>query len=209
VVRLLVKDHKPLQANALYPTCLIISAHNFTQCLSKLVLTLIKHTFRHGGINFEQFTLKNSLHMKWWFKSKQFVRNDVTIVSLDIKDMYPQCLFKAVQTAVISCTSHLPTLQQEQIRKCHDIIKFSRGYTNVKFRDKYYKYGVDPDPDWQGWTELAAWNQPFWQTSRQCTYLRSCTTSSIDKSASLEWTTRMSSSSSVANNLITDYAIGW
>ncbi len=35
-VRLSIKDHKPVGPNGRYPTRLIISAHNFTQCLSKL-----------------------------------------------------------------------------------------------------------------------------------------------------------------------------
>ncbi len=91
--------------------------------------------------------LKNSLDVKCRFKSADFCRDDVTIVSLDIKDMYPQCRFKAVKDAVQYYASHLEPLKQEQIRRCLDILKFSMGNTIVSFLDKYYKYGVDPDPD--------------------------------------------------------------
>ncbi len=72
-VRLLAKDHKPLQANEWYPTRLIISAHSFTQCLSNLA-SKIERIFCCAGINFEQFTIKNFLDINnglrannsWW-----------------------------------------------------------------------------------------------------------------------------------------------
>ncbi len=50
-VWLSIKDHKPVQANGRHPTCLIISAHNFTQCLSKLASKSIKRTFRRAGVS--------------------------------------------------------------------------------------------------------------------------------------------------------------
>jgi hypothetical protein len=71
----------------------------------------------------------------------------VTIVSLDIKDMYPQCRLKAVKAAIRHYSSRLPPLQQEKAKQCLDILEFSMGNTIVRFRDKYYKYGVDPDPN--------------------------------------------------------------
>jgi hypothetical protein len=58
------------------------------------------NTFRRAVINFECHTLKNLLDLKHRFKSADFRRNDMTIVSLDIKDIYPQCHFKAVKVAV-------------------------------------------------------------------------------------------------------------
>jgi hypothetical protein len=35
-IRLSIKDHEPVKANKSHPTRLIVSAYNFTQCLSKL-----------------------------------------------------------------------------------------------------------------------------------------------------------------------------
>jgi hypothetical protein len=35
-VWLSIKDHKPIQSNGQYPTCLIVSVHTLDQCLSKL-----------------------------------------------------------------------------------------------------------------------------------------------------------------------------
>jgi hypothetical protein len=60
-VRLSIKDHKPIQANGHHPTRLIVSAHNFTLCLSKVASKSIESTFRRAGVNFESHTLKNSL----------------------------------------------------------------------------------------------------------------------------------------------------
>jgi hypothetical protein len=147
LVCLSIKDHKPLQPNGWHPTHLIISAHNFTQCLSKLASKSIKHTFRRADVNFEHHTLKNLLALKCKLEEIDINQGEVTIVSLDIKDMYPQCHFKAVQDAVQHYARLLPNLSRSKIQRCLDILKFSMGNTIVMFRDKYYEYGVDPNPD--------------------------------------------------------------
>jgi hypothetical protein len=70
-----------------------------------------------------------------------------------MKDMYPhQCHFKAVQEAVCHYALRLFDLNQEKIHPCLDILKFGMGNTIVTFLDKYYEYGVDPDPDRRGLT---------------------------------------------------------
>jgi hypothetical protein len=103
---------------------LIISAHNFTQCLSKLASKSIESTFKRAAVNFERHTLKNSLALKRIFEAKDFRKDDVvTIVSLDIKDMYPQCRFKAVQTAVKHYACRLKPLEKEKVKRCLDILK--------------------------------------------------------------------------------------
>ncbi len=86
---LFIKDHKPLQSNLHHPTHLIVSAHNFTLCLSKLASKSIERTFWRAGISFECHTLKKTLHLKRKFEDGYFHRDKVTIVSLNIKDMYP------------------------------------------------------------------------------------------------------------------------
>jgi hypothetical protein len=116
-VRLSIKDHKPVGSNGRHPTRLIVSAHNFTQCLSKLASKSIENTFRKSGVNFERHTLKNSLVLKRKFEDLDFDQKNVTIVSLDIKDMYPQCRFKAVKAAVRYYSSQLPILLQERVKK--------------------------------------------------------------------------------------------
>ena len=147
-----IKDHHPPQANGCYKTRLIVSAHNFTQCLSKLASKSIKSTFRRAAVNFEWYTLKNSLCLKRFFETNNYHRDDVTIVSLDIKDMYPQCRFKAVHTAVNCYARQLQLFKRNKVRRCLDILKFSMGTRIVNFQDKYNKYGVDPDPDRHGLT---------------------------------------------------------
>ncbi len=132
-MRLSIKDHKPVGTNGHHPTRLIILAHNFTQCLSKLASKSIKKSFRHANVLFEKHTLKNSLALKHKFESMDLRRDDIMILSLDIKDMYPQCCFKAVKAAVCYYSSCLPPLQQEKIIKCLDILKFSMGRMIVSF----------------------------------------------------------------------------
>ncbi len=151
-VRLSIKDHKPVQENGCHSTCLIISAHNFTQCLSKLASKSIERTFRHAGIIFQCHTLKSSLELKKRFENNNFQKDNCTIVSLDIKDIYPQCKFKAVKAAVSYYSLQLDPIQHERTQKCLEILKFSMGNTIVSFLDKYNEYGVDPDPDRRGLT---------------------------------------------------------
>ncbi len=136
--------------NGRHPTHLIVSAHNFTQCLSKLASKSIESTFRHAGVNFECHTLKNLLSLKKQSKIDDFQQDDCTIVSLDIKDMYQHCRFKAAKAMVQYYASQLDPLQQEKIWQCLNILKFSMGNTIVSFLDKYYEYGVNPDPKRQG-----------------------------------------------------------
>jgi hypothetical protein len=113
-VRLSVKDHKLVKANGRHPTRLIVLVHNFTQCLSKLASKSIEKSFLRANINFEKHTLKNFLALKRKFESMDLQWDNVTIVSLDIKDMYPQCQFKAVKAVVRHYSSHLHPLQQEK-----------------------------------------------------------------------------------------------
>jgi hypothetical protein len=151
-LRLSVKDHKPHNPNSRHPTRLIVSAHNFTQCLSKIASTSIKVTFRHKAIQFEKHTLKNLLALKQCFEELDFKQERVKIVSIDIKDMYPQCNFKAVSNAVNYFATTLPDLKWQRTNKCLDILQFTMGDTIVTFQDKYYKYGVDADPNRDGLT---------------------------------------------------------
>ncbi len=86
-VCLFIKDHKPLQPNGRHPTRLIVSAHNFTQCLSKLASKLIKCIFRRADVNFKCHTLKNLLALKRKLEEIDISWGEVTIASLDIKDL--------------------------------------------------------------------------------------------------------------------------
>jgi hypothetical protein len=68
----------------------------------------IECTFRHAGVIFQRHTLKSSLDLKKQFEKDNLQKDDCTIVSLDIKDIYPQCKFRVVKAAV-----HYYTLQLE------------------------------------------------------------------------------------------------
>ncbi len=143
-----IKDLKPIGWNGCHPTRLIVSAHNFMQCLSRLTSKSIEKTFKCAAITYQWYTIQNSLDLKQHLKEKGFRTNDVTTISLDIKDMYPQCWFKAISKAVKHYTSVLDTLTCDHINKCLEILLFSMGNTIVSFQDKYFKYGVHSDHWW-------------------------------------------------------------
>jgi hypothetical protein len=171
-LQLSVKYHKPHNPNDCYPTQLIVSAHNFTQCLSKIASKSIEATFRREAIQFEKHTLKNLLALKQQFEELKFKQESVTVVSLNIKDIYPQCHFKAVSDAVKHFATTLPDLKQERINKCLNILQFSMGNTIITFHDKYYKYGVNADPNHRGLT-IGSLNWFFLLTSKPHVYLTS------------------------------------
>jgi hypothetical protein len=151
-IPLSIKDHKPLQSNRQHPTNHIVSAHNITQCQSKLASNFFKRTFQCDGVTFDRNTLENFLNLKRKFEEDDVHQDNVTIISLDIKDMHPQCRFKALQDAVQHCMLWLPALDHEKIHCCLDILKFGMGNIIITFLDKYYEYGVEPDPDCHGLT---------------------------------------------------------
>ena len=146
------------------------------ECLSKLASKSIEKSFQHANINFEKHTLKNSLALKRKLESMDLQRDNVTIVSLDIKDMYPQCRFKAVKAAVWHYSSQLPPLQQEKAKQCLDILEFSMGNTIVSFRDSTTSTGSTPTPTAAA-SPSAASNQHFWLIWRLRTSSRSSTIS--------------------------------
>ncbi len=168
-MHLSVKDQKPVGANSRHPTRLIVLENNFIQCLSKLASKSIEKSFWHANINFKKHTLKNSLALKRKFESMDLQRDNITILSLHIKDMYPQCRFKAVKANICYLSSRLPPLQQEKVKRCLEILKFSMGNTIVSFREKYYEYGVDPDPGHHGFT-IGRFESAF-QADLEATYI--------------------------------------
>ncbi len=64
-----------------------------------------------------------------------------------------RCNFARMYIAAVRYyLSRLPPIQQEKVNRCLEILKFSMGNTIVSFREKYYKYGVDPNPNRRGLT---------------------------------------------------------
>eukprot|EP00957_Ditylum_brightwellii_P198074 15090802-Ditylum_brightwellii.AAC.1 len=71
--QLLIKDHKDRETNGDYLTRLVIPATNFTATFSKVGYTAIKQ----------------SSDLKEKLEGLKLTKDDVTLMSLDIKNMYP------------------------------------------------------------------------------------------------------------------------
>ena len=61
-------------------------------------------------------------------------------------------------------------LQQEKVKRCLDILKVSMGNTIISFRDKYYEYEVDPNPDRHQGLTIGGLKSAF-LTDLEATYL--------------------------------------
>eukprot|EP00957_Ditylum_brightwellii_P125344 9553436-Ditylum_brightwellii.AAC.1 len=68
------------------------------------------------------------------------IANKVTLISLDIDNMYLSIRVKIIQKALDYYTSKLPISARKAVQKCMEIVKFGMKSTLIRFRDKYYKY---------------------------------------------------------------------
>ena len=155
-LQLLLKDHNDRGPNGRYPTRLLVSSKNFTQRFSKLAYKSIQNLFDRTGVAYGKHTIQNSFHIKSKLKELGFCMDNVAIISLDIKDVYPWCKFKAAKAAVKHCASTIDDHKRASIFKCLDILGFSICNMLVSFQDKYYEYVGDANPDNRGLTIGAA-----------------------------------------------------
>ena len=137
-LRITIKDHKPVKDNGRYPTRLLVSSKNFTQCISKLAYKAIQKMFDKNGVRYGERTINNSFDLKSQLELLDLREDEVTAVSIDIKDMYPMCKFGAVKDAVNHYARVLSDPQRSTIKKCLEILKFSMGHTIVQFQGEYY-----------------------------------------------------------------------
>ena len=87
--QLLVKDHKAPDANGDFPTRLVIPETNFTAVSLKLGYMSIKKILDDHGVNYAKHTIVQSADLKEKLEACNLKMNNVTLMSLDIVNMYP------------------------------------------------------------------------------------------------------------------------
>ena len=144
--RLLIKDHKKPMEDGGYPTRLLVPATNFTQGFANLAYRGIKHTLDSNGVVYYQRKISQTSHLKDQLEELSLNSNDATLVSLDIKNMYPSLKYKLILAAITHYSHGFDEKDNERINACLEMLKFSMSNTIVTFRDRYYKNGVHGDP---------------------------------------------------------------
>ena len=153
--KLLVKDHKKRDATTgNYPTRLIVPAGNFTVGFSCLGYLAIKNIFDNNNIDYGKHTIVQASHLKQQLESLQLKKDDVTIASMDVKDMYPSIKYDTVQKAIDFYASkvNLSEMEQKTINTCLDAIKFGMASTLICVRGEYYEYDGDKSVNDKGLT---------------------------------------------------------
>eukprot|EP00957_Ditylum_brightwellii_P117574 8967021-Ditylum_brightwellii.AAC.1 len=87
--QLLIKDHKEREENGDYPTRLMIPATNFTATLLKIGYLGIKRVLDENKVNCATFTIIQASDLKEKLEALELKGDKVTMMSLDIKNMYP------------------------------------------------------------------------------------------------------------------------
>eukprot|EP00957_Ditylum_brightwellii_P159044 12104804-Ditylum_brightwellii.AAC.1 len=67
-------------------------------------------------------------------------RDEVTLISLDIVNMYPLAQVKLIQKALHHYVKDLPNEARERIDLCMGIVQFGMISTLIQFRGKHYVY---------------------------------------------------------------------
>eukprot|EP00957_Ditylum_brightwellii_P077623 5899262-Ditylum_brightwellii.AAC.1 len=98
--QLLVKDHKEPEEDGSFPTRLVIPATNFTATFSKLGYLGIKQILYDNEVNYSRFTIIQASDIKERLEDLAVQRRDVTMMSLDVENMYPSVRLKLIQKAL-------------------------------------------------------------------------------------------------------------
>ena len=96
-----IKDHKKKNEFGHFPTRIVVPATNFTAWLAKLGYLGIKQIFDERKIKCFSKTIVQASDLKDKFEKTNVKKQETTIATLDIEDMYPLIEFKVVQRAVV------------------------------------------------------------------------------------------------------------
>lgn len=105
-----------------------------------------------GNINHSKKTIIQASDLKQKLESLKIIKKNVTVISLNIKAMYPSMTFNMVAKAINLLSRKFKIEKKEIIEDCLRMIKFGMGNTLLNFAGKYYKYGDSIDISQQGLT---------------------------------------------------------
>eukprot|EP00957_Ditylum_brightwellii_P210426 15364951-Ditylum_brightwellii.AAC.1 len=138
--QLLVKDHKEPDNDSSFPTRLVILATNFTATFSKLGYLGIKRVLDDNKVNYLQFTIIQALDLKERLEELKVQQNNVTMMSLNIENIYPSVRIQLICKTLTYYSRRLSKEDKTTINNCLDLIKFGMRNTLVQYHGKYYAY---------------------------------------------------------------------
>eukprot|EP00957_Ditylum_brightwellii_P179865 13701868-Ditylum_brightwellii.AAC.1 len=98
--QLLIKDHEDLEDNGEYPTCLVIPVTNCTDTFLKVGYMANHKVLDRNNVNYNKFMIVQSSDLKEKLEKLRHTKNNVALMSLDIKNMYPLVRVKLIKKAL-------------------------------------------------------------------------------------------------------------
>eukprot|EP00957_Ditylum_brightwellii_P073841 5610670-Ditylum_brightwellii.AAC.1 len=100
----------------------------------------IKKVLDNHGVNYAKHTIIQSSDLKEKLEKLGLKQNEVTLMPLDIVNMYPSIRVKLIQKALSHYARDLPEKAKETINMCMDIVQSGMKSTLIRFKGKYYVY---------------------------------------------------------------------
>eukprot|EP00957_Ditylum_brightwellii_P071429 5430169-Ditylum_brightwellii.AAC.1 len=107
---------------------------------SKLGYLRMKRVLDNNKVNYLRFTIIQALDLKEWLEKLRVQRSDVTMMSLNIENMYPLVRLQLIQKALTYYSRGLPKEDKTTINGSLDLIKFGMRSTLVQYHGKYYAH---------------------------------------------------------------------
>lgn len=148
--KLLCKDHKSTMCTypdgvVSYHTRLIIPCNSFLACFQNIGYRSIKAKFDKYNINFER-TIKNSDEMINKLRNLGINQNEHSIISWDIKSMYPNILIEYCEQALeFFMQSWELEVDKEEVRRGFKICKYGMEHILLRYGNDYYEYRGEND----------------------------------------------------------------
>eukprot|EP00957_Ditylum_brightwellii_P089493 6814718-Ditylum_brightwellii.AAC.1 len=122
--QLLIKDHKDQEPNGDYLTRLVIPATNFMATFSKVGYMAIQKVLDCNKVNYNRFTIVHSSGLKENLEGLKLTKNDVTLMSLDIKNMYPSIRVKLIKKVLKFYSRSLSPEDKQKLELGMEMIQF-------------------------------------------------------------------------------------
>eukprot|EP00957_Ditylum_brightwellii_P145655 11089980-Ditylum_brightwellii.AAC.1 len=138
--QLFVRDNKDKDERGNFPTRLVIPAANFTATFSKIGYMGTKRVLGEHRVDYPKHTTIQSLDLKTKLEGLGLRRDEVTMMSLDIVNMYPSIRVKLIKKALQHYSRSLPAEAKQRIKFGMMMVQFEMKNTLVNFHDKFYIY---------------------------------------------------------------------
>eukprot|EP00957_Ditylum_brightwellii_P044476 3374085-Ditylum_brightwellii.AAC.1 len=106
--QLLIKDHKK-KKNGYYLMRLVIPATNFAATFSKIGYLGIKKIFDDNGVRYNKYTIQQASDLKQKLEKLNLQKDEVTIMLLDIVNIYPSTKLSLINQAFCYYAKDLST----------------------------------------------------------------------------------------------------